>query len=265
MNSLEKFSLKGKTALVTGAVGYLGSAMSAALADAGAHVILNVRSVARGEPLLRTIEARGGSAELLELDVSDEVAVQDYFAHNGLSALHVLVNNAYKGMGGTIETSTADDYLASYQVSLVAAHNMLKCALPALRCAVQQTGDASVINVASMYGCVSPDHRVYESPAGTNPPFYGATKAALIQWSRYAACEFGLEGIRVNAISPGPFPSSFVQESAPEFVSKLASKVPMGRIGQACEIAGPVLFLASAASSFVNGVNLSVDGGWTAW
>ncbi|MTZ15520.1 SDR family oxidoreductase [Pseudomonas sp. JL972] len=265
MNSLGKFSLKGKTALVTGAAGYLGSAMSVALADAGAHVILNVRSGARGEPLLRTIEAFGGSAELLELDVSDEVAVQDYFTQNGPSALHVLVNNAYKGMGGTIETSSADDYLASYQVSLVAAHNMLKCALPALRCAVQQTGDASVINIASMYGVVSPDHRVYESPADTNPPFYGATKAALVQWSKYAACEFGLEGIRVNAISPGPFPSSSVQESAPEFVGKLASKVPMGRIGQACEIAGPILFLASAASSFVNGVNLSVDGGWTAW
>jgi len=265
MNSLEQFSLKGRTALVTGAAGYLGSAMSTMLADAGAHVILNVRSIARGESLLRTIEARGGSAELLELDVSDELAVQDYFAHSGPSALHVLVNNAYKGMGGTIETSTADDYLASYQISLVAAHNMLRSALPALRRAVQQTGDASVINVGSMYGVVSPDRRVYDSPAGTNPPFYGATKAALIQWSRYAACEFGSEGIRVNAISPGPFPSTSVQDDAPEFVNKLALRVPMGRIGQASEIAGPVLFLASAAASFVNGVNLSVDGGWTAW
>lgn len=265
MSSLEKFSLKGKNALVTGAAGYLGSAMSVALADAGAHVILNVRTFTRGESLLRSIEARGGSAEILELDVCDELAVQDYFTHSAPGALHVLVNNAYKGKGGTIETSTADDYLDTYRVALVAAHNMLKCALPALRRAVQETGDASVINIGSMYGVVSPDSRVYDSPAGTNPPFYGATKAALIQWSRYAACEFGAEGIRVNAISPGPFPSTSVQSEAPEFVGKLASRVPMGRIGQAGEIAGPVLFLASAAASFVNGVNLSVDGGWTAW
>ncbi|MCY1226920.1 Gluconate 5-dehydrogenase [compost metagenome] len=265
MSSLEIFSLKGKNALVTGAAGYLGSAMSVALADAGAHVILNVRTVNRGESLLRSIEARGGSAEILQLDVCDERAVQDYFAHSAPGALHVLVNNAYKGKGGTIETSTAADYQDTYRVALVAAHNMLKYALPALRRAVHETGDASVINVGSMYGVVSPDSRVYDSPAGTNPPFYGATKAALIQWSRYAACEFGAEGIRVNAISPGPFPSTSVQSDAPEFVGKLASRVPMGRIGQASEIAGPVLFLASAAASFVNGVNLSVDGGWTAW
>lgn len=265
MSCIDRFSLYGKTALITGAAGYLGSAMAKALAEAGAHVIINVRSSARGEPLLREIHAQGGSAELLVLDVSDQQAVQQYFAQGGPETLHVLVNNAYKGKGGTIESSDAGDYLDSYQVAVLAAHNMLKGALPALRRAVRESGDASVINVGSMYGVVSPDPRVYDTPAGTNPPFYGATKAALIQWSRYAACEFGAEGIRVNSISPGPFPSDSVQQDAPAFVAKLAAKVPMGRIGQAGEIAGPVLFLASAAASFVNGANICVDGGWTAW
>jgi NAD(P)-dependent dehydrogenase (short-subunit alcohol dehydrogenase family) len=265
MSRIDRFSLSGKTALITGAAGYLGSAMAKALAEAGAHVMLNVRNAARGEPLLRQIHAAGGSAELLVLDVSDQQAVQAYFAVRGPEPLHVLVNNAYKGKGGTIESSDAGDYLDSYQVAVLAAHNMLKAALPALRSAVRECGDASVINVGSMYGLVSPDPRVYDTAAGTNPPFYGATKAALIQWSRYAACEFGGEGIRVNSIAPGPFPSHSVQQDAPAFVAKLAEKVPMGRIGQADEIAGPVLFLASSAASFVNGANLSVDGGWTAW
>ena len=265
MSSLEKFSLSGKNALVTGASGYLGSVMSVALADAGAHVILNVRASAKAESLMRDIHARGGSAEILELDVCDEKAVKDYFNYRAPNELHVLVNNAYKGKGGTIETSTGADYMEAYQVAMVAAHNMLTYALPALRRAVAKAGDASVINVGSMYGVVSPDKRVYDSPSGTNPPFYGATKAALIQWSRYAACEFGGEGIRVNAISPGPFPSLTVQEDLPNFIATLASKVPLGRVGQSDEIAGPVLFLASSAASFVNGVNLSVDGGWTAW
>ena len=265
MSEYDPFSLKGKNALVTGAAGYLGSAMSIALADAGALVILNIREKSKGEKLLRTIQARGGSAELLQMDICDELAIQNYFNNQAPKALHILINNAYHGGGGNIETGVGADYMDSYQIALVAAHNMLKYALPSLRQAVRTTGDASVINIGSMYGMVSPDSRLYDTPSGTNPPFYGAAKAALIQWSRYAACEFGAEGIRINAISPGPFPSSSTQKNAPEFVARLASKVPMGRIGEANEIGGPVVFLASSAASFVNGTNIVVDGGWTAW
>jgi NAD(P)-dependent dehydrogenase (short-subunit alcohol dehydrogenase family) len=116
-----------------------------------------------------------------------------------------------------------------------------------------------------MYAMISPDQRIYESASGVNPPFYGAAKAALLQWTRYAACEFGAEGIRVNSISPGPFPSELVQKGSPAFIEKLANKVPMGRVGQSAEIKGPILFLASSASSFVNGANIVVDGGWTCW
>ena len=134
-----------------------------------------------------------------------------------------------------------------------------------MRKAVQQNGEASVINLASMYAMVNPDQRIYVSAAEVNPPFYGAAKAALIQWTRYAACEFGAEGIRVNSISPGPFPSEAVQKNNPAFIEKLASKVPMRRIGLSDEIKGPTLFLASSASSFVNGTNIVVDGGWTCW
>ncbi len=116
-----------------------------------------------------------------------------------------------------------------------------------------------------MYAMVSPDLGVYDSGNVANPPFYGAAKGALLQWTRYAACEFGKEGIRVNSISPGPFPSDAVQEKDPDFIMRLAKKVPMGRIGLAKEIKGPTLFLASSASSYVNGSNLVVDGGWTCW
>src|SRR5258707_3109708 len=102
----------------------------------------------------------------------------------------------------------------------------------------------------------TPDHPPPNPPQPTNPPFYGAAKAALLQWTRYAACEFGPEGIRVNSISPGPFPSESVQKSNPAFIDRLSNKVPMGRIGRADEIRGPTLFLASSASSFVNGANI---------
>lgn len=258
------FSLQGKTALITGATGYLGSAMAFVMAEAGAHVLINSRSWERAGALINCLAAQGYSAEPATFDVTNPNAIDQFFADFN-SPLHVLVNNAYVGGAGNIELSGAETYAGSYDVTVLAAHNLLKAALPGLRKAVKNDGDASVINLASMYAMVSPDQRIYESASGVNPPFYGAAKAALLHWTRYAACEFGSEGIRVNSISPGPFPSKLVQKDNPHFVEKLSKKVPLGRIGQADEIKGPALFLASSASSFVNGANIVTDGGWTCW
>lgn len=262
---LKAFSLRGKTALVTGATGHLGSVMAMALAQAGAKVLVNSRSLTRSQALTQALTNAGCSAEPAVFDVTDQSAVDNFFALRERQALHILINNAYLGGAGSIELSNAQAFSGSYDVTVVAAHNLVRAALPSLRLAVKADGDASVINLASMYALVSPDQRMYDSLVGANPPFYGAAKAALLQWTRYAACEFGAEGIRVNSISPGPFPSDAVQRSNPEFIQKLAAKVPMARIGRAEEVAGPVLFLASAAASFVNGANLVVDGGWTSW
>lgn len=262
---IELFSLKGKTALVTGATGHLGQAMARCLAAAGATVYVNSRSPQRAEQLAEQLEKQGWNARPAVFDVTKLDDISSFFESLGESPIHVLINNAYLGGGGTVECSSPSDYSKSYDVTVTAAHNMLKVALPSLRRAVAESGGASVINIGSMYGMVSPDPTVYATPEGTNPPYYGAAKAALIQWSKYAACEFGKEGIRVNALSPGPFPSEQVKESAPLFVNSLAKKVPLGRVGQSCEIEGPVLFLASTASSFVNGTNLVVDGGWISW
>lgn len=259
------FGLHGKFSLVTGATGYLGREMARVLADAGSTVYVNSRSLDKAQKLVASIRNNGGLAEVAVFDVRNKEAIHNFFAAWGEKPLHVLVNNAYQGNSGTIGISEQADYMNSYMMTIASAHEMLKTFLPSLRLAVAATGDASVINIASMYGMVSPDLRVYESPEISNPPFYGAAKAALIQWSRYAACEFGKEGVRVNALSPGPFPSKDVQKHFPAFVAKLAAKVPMSRIGQSEEIAGPLLFLASTASSYVNGSNLVVDGGWTAW
>ena len=179
--------------------------------------------------------------------------------------MHCLINNAYDGSGGTIECSSAEAYTKSFDVGLISAHRLIVASLSGLRSSVKEIGDASVINIASMYGMVSPDLQIYDTAEGSNPPFYGVTKAALIQWTRYAACEFGPEGIRVNSISPGAFPSQSVQEKDPDFIKRLERKIPMGRIGQAEEVCGSVVFLASKASGYVNGANIAVDGGWTAW
>ncbi len=257
--------LTGKVALVTGATGYLGIEMSRALGRAGATVLVNSRSTEKAEILADQLSNEGIKARSAAFDIRDDTALSAFADTLSGSPLHILVNNAYGGPGGTIKSSGLDDFQHAYDIVVVAAHRMLKALLPHLQRAQIESGDASVINIASMYGLVSPDLRVYPSPEGSNPPFYGAAKAALVQYSRYAACEFGVAGIRVNAVAPGPFPSLKVQKDQPEFVQKLATKVPMGRIGSAHEIGGPIVFLASSDSSFVTGSVLPVDGGWTSW
>jgi len=264
-NRVSKYSVHGKTALITGATGYLGSAMAFILAEAGAHVLVNSSSQESNVKLVDKLTEQGYSAESAIFDVTNKLDIDQFFSSRQELPLHILVNNAYAGGAGCIESSKGESYVTSYDISLISAHNMLVAALPGLRKAVLHDGDASVINIASMYAIVCPDQRIYESPSVVNPPFYGAAKAALLQWTRYAACEFGVEGIRVNSISPGPFPSPTVQVESPDFIRQLAEKVPMGRIGHSDDIKGPTIFLASSASSFVNGSNLVVDGGWTCW
>jgi NAD(P)-dependent dehydrogenase (short-subunit alcohol dehydrogenase family) len=259
------FSLEGKTALITGATGFLGKVMAYALAEAGAHILVNSRNYDKANDLVEALLEEGYSAETLVFDITDEREVESIKGKLSNKPLHILINNAYSGVAGSISTAEAIQYRESYEVTIVAAHNLLRALLPSLRLGVKQNGDASVINIASMYGMVSPDFKNYDSLAESNPPFYGASKAALIQWSRYAACEFGPLGIRVNSISPGPFPNDTVKQNAPDFVERLESRVPLGRVGLAEEVQGPVLFLASPAASYVNGANLVVDGGWTAW
>lgn len=265
MAILDHFSLTDRRVLVTGATGYLGQSMAWAIAEANGTVLVNSRFQAKCETLAAEIRNAGYSAEAAPFDIREPEQISAYFTKNADLPLHGLVNNAYSGGAGSIETADAIDYLNSYEISVVAAQALTKAALPSLRLAKAQSGDAAVVSIASMYGLVSPDLRVYPSSEAANPPYYGAAKAALLQWTRYAACEFGHEGIRFNAISPGPFPSGAVRENAAEFVGRLVERVPLNRVGNPDEIGGAVLFLVSPASTFVNGANLPVDGGWTSW
>ncbi len=259
------FSLNGKVALVTGAYGYLGKAIVEGLAQAGAKVLINGRDKDKVDQLVLKLANDGYLVESAVFDVTDPNQIKEYIAKSRLSKLDVLIHNAYSGTAGSVETATENNYRESYEISVIATHNLTQICLPLLRQARCINNDASVITIASMYGIVSPDCRIYSSKETSNPPFYGASKAALIQWSKYAACEFGKDGIRFNTISPGPFPSEKVKATNKLLVDKIRLKVPLNRIGEAGELKGPIVFLASEASSYVTGANILVDGGWTAW
>ena len=139
----------------------------------------------------------------------------------------------------------------------------MRAALSAFKLAVAACGDASVINISSMYGRVAPDGRLYDRREQQSPFHYGPAKAGLEQLTRHLAAELGPQKIRVNALVPGAFPKPGEMPAGLE--PNLAARTMLGRIGRACEIAGPLLFLAGPASTYVTGSSLVVDGGWTAW
>ena len=115
-----------------------------------------------------------------------------------------------------------------------------------------------------MYGMVSPDPNIYSSEKVASSPQYGAAKAALIHHTKYLAVHLAKHNIRVNSISPGPFPNTNILRDK-KFLNKLKEKTPLKRVGKAEELVSTVLYLASKSSSFTTGVNIPVDGGWTAW
>jgi len=266
-NVCDRFRLDGRVCFLSGATGHLGPAMAEALASAGAWVLANGRNADAVASLVSDLHGKGGKASAFSFDVTDRAAVKDAIDQIGKEhgRLDVIVNNASSGRTGTFEETSSADFEELYRVNVVAAFQIMQTALPLLRKSAAFTAGASVVNVASMYGSVSPDPAIYGNSGANNPPSYGAAKAALIQLTRYAACHFAPEKVRVNCISPGPFPARHYLDRDPEFHSRLKAKVPMQRTGEARELQGPLLFLASDASSFVTGVNLAVDGGWTAW
>jgi len=233
--------------------------MVSALAEAGAKVLANGRDGEKLKAFAQGLQAKGLDVEAAPFDITDIAALRRFFA--GQDRLDILVNNAVSMAVKPFADLEPADFAATYASQVTAGFESVRAALPALEAAVAAHGEASVINIASMYAVVSPDRRLYADPGQQSPFHYGPAKAGLLQLTRHLAAELGPRKIRVNALTPGPFP----RDPETEFGARLASRTMLGRLGQPDEIGGPLLFLASPASSFVTGSVLAVDGGWTAW
>ena len=255
------FDLSNRTVLLTGGYGHLGRAIAAGLWAAGARVVVLGRSAEKFAAAFGEGASLPGRLHFVACDVADTASVQAAFAKSraqfGLPG--VLINNAYYGRGQQPDTLPDADFALALDGSAGTAYRCLREVLPYLR----EAGGGKIINVASMYGVVAPDFTAYaDAPQFLNPPHYGAGKAAIIQLTKYFATYLGPENIQVNCVSPGPFPSDPVREHA-GFEAELARRVPLGRVGEPQDLAGAFVFLSAAASNFVTGQNLVVDGGWT--
>lgn len=259
------FDINGKVIGITGGGGHLGSAMALGLASAGADVFICGRDEKKLKFVANEAQKQGYKGQIFyqPLDVTDTVKLETFmqFILEKRKFLSGWVNNASSVISEQQGQMTQDGVNTSLNLCLT--QMMLGTQAAAEK--MISIGGGSIINVSSMYGIVSPPPELYDNyPEFHNPPVYGAAKAAIIQYTRYAACHFAKKDIRVNSISPGPFPKKTVQKET-GFIQELEKRVPLNRIGEPIDLVGPVIFLLSDASSFVTGHNLVVDGGWTVW
>jgi NAD(P)-dependent dehydrogenase (short-subunit alcohol dehydrogenase family) len=259
MNILARFSLKGRTALVTGGAGpQFGSSVSEALAEAGATLITASRSLERNQTFAGELRQRGFEAHGMELDITDldsisrlhEQVIQQF------GRLDILVNSARTSVGGSFQTQTPEDWLYSARGDMAGLFAICKMFVPDM---VRQ-GRGSIINISSIYGVIASDPTLYEGTNILHPPHYNFIKAGMINFTRHIANFYGKQGVRANCISPGGY---FNSQEEP-FVQNYCRRVPLGRMLNNEDIKGAVVFLAGDASDYVTGTNLLVDGGWTA-
>lgn len=261
----ELSSLKGKVAVITGSGGHLGRVIADTLAELGAELVLvdrlgtdlhaissNLQSKWKitSTPLFCNLESEENRAELIQnLKTKHE-------------ALHILVNNAafvgtseLKGWGVAFQQQSVETWRRAIEVNLTAVFELCKDLAPALR-----SGSGSIINIASIYGALGPDWRLYKGTEMGNPAAYAASKGGLIQLSRWLATTLA-PSIRVNTISPG----GIFRDQPEAFLSEYISRTPMQRMMTEDDVRGAIAYLASDLSAFVTGQNIFIDGGWSAW
>jgi NAD(P)-dependent dehydrogenase (short-subunit alcohol dehydrogenase family) len=267
----DRFRIDGRVAVVTGALGNLGPVWAQALLEAGATVIgLDLPGAKPNAAFAALQSAHSDRLTLIGADVTDRASLSA--ARDEVRGRHdvpsVLVNNAgidappaASGGGHRLEDIPFDVNRRIFEVNTLGLFQVTQL----FGGDMADAGRGSIVNIGSLYASVSPDARFYDhivsDPPFLKPPAYGASKAAVVNLTKYFATAWGPRGVRVNTLSPG----GVVGAQDDQFKSKFNARVPLGRMAGHSDLIGPLQFLASDASAYVTGAELRVDGGFTAW
>jgi len=268
----KSFDLSGRTAIVTGGAGLLGTQFSNTLGSAGASVLVADVSLARAQEVADQIADKGGKALAVEVDVTKPESMTEMVsvAVDKFGSADVLVNSAAldpkfeSDMRGQHSNAFEDYPLEKWQASLFVNLTGAFLATQAVVRQMVQQDAGVVVNICSTYGLAGPDQRLYQregQPPEYKPVDYSVTKAGILGFTRYLAAYYGERNIRVNALSPG----GVYNQHDEEFSKAYSARAILGRMANIDEMNGAMLFLCSDASSYMTGSNLIVDGGWTAW
>ena len=282
MDILKKFSLKDKTVIITGGTGLLGSVYTHSLLSLGASVIVIDKKIDKTKFIKNLVKEYNLTKEIInkikfvKCDITDKKQIDKSFKkiRSNLKNLKVLINNAslVKQVGNDDLSDTYKPFLQMKQkdwedffsVDLTGTLLVTQKCIPFLR----KNGGGSIINISSTYGILSPDQRIYESLSPKNskqkiekPIGYSISKSGVLNMTRFLATKFAEDKIRVNTLTLG----GVYANNPKTFVKSYSNKTPLRRMADKNEYAGPIIFLATDASSYMTGSNLVVDGGWSTW
>ncbi len=262
---MDRFRLDNKVIIVTGGAGNYGRPISEALAEAGALVLIASRDIGKCRQFASELKERNFKAEGMELDQGDEVSIRSFTEEviKKYKAIDVLVNNAVNREGcKDLDIISRNDLEISQSVNYT---GLLLLTQSVLRNMISRNS-GSIINISSIQGAVGPNFRVYGETGMSSGVTYTFEKWGMVGFTKWLANYYGKYNIRANCISPGGYgPGIRAAELSAEFTENYMRLTPLRRFAEEDDIKGPVVFLASDASSYITGHNLMVDGGWTSW
>jgi NAD(P)-dependent dehydrogenase (short-subunit alcohol dehydrogenase family) len=261
---MDRFRLDNKIIVVTGGAGQFGKPISEALAGAGAEVIIASRDEAKCREYAGELKTKKLKAEGMALDQGKEESIR-FFVETVIKKyghIDVLVNNAVTREGcRDLDVITGSDLETSQQVNYTGLLLLTQAVLNTMT--LRKKGN--IINIGSIQGAVGPNFRVYGNTGMSSGITYTFEKWGMVGFTKWIANYYGKYNIRANCISPGGYGPGIRAGNKTEFMDNYRRLTPLGRFAEDEDIKGPVIFLASDASSYVTGHNLMVDGGWTSW